>query len=398
MAPNNDSQGYWRQILARDASLGRFSGPEQHDLRNVSFTTPTTQSLLPFSLMRPIESITVEVRMRVTVTVGAYTAVGADAPQNIIQRFILRGNHTQFGSQVIWDISGASAFVYPRHFQTRGGQVYISKASGALSLQSQPGVPFTGSFDGTVATHDIIVVYHLPMAPILGGRSQSAKRQQSAYWLYRRDWNDSLQLDIQTGDSSALGNSTGATVAFTAFQSASGTPSIKTMVNYAVPGPFENASAPAIVIRNEQLLNNVTAAGSQVRLSQLQKFITNAITLRAGTLETTLQTAGVFTMQSYSDLFLDKTQLLVDGKQIRRVDSNIGERGYLDRMQDIDPMQGFFQLSFIEANQALSAYRADAPALRSADVALFSDLVGVGTNTRVTMIQEMVRGGLYADV
>lgn len=396
MAGEVNSAAFWKQILARDSSVGRYSGPEQHDLRNISMTAQQTVSLLPFSLMRPIESIIVVLKGRLTVTVGAYADVGADGFANLVQRFTLRGTHNEFGSQVPWDMSGASTFVYPQHFQQNGGQIYTSVGGAALTLAAAPGVPFTSNFAGTVATHDFIVIWHLPMTPLLVG--QSGKRQQTNYLLYRRNWNDSLQLDIALGDASALGDPTGATTAFTAFQSATGTPSLQTLVNYGSPGPFEGAAAPGIVIRNEQLLNNVTTAGSQIRLMQLQKYITNAITLKAGTLETTGQSAGITTFDTYSDLFLDRTQLLVDGKQIRRVDSNFAERAYLNRMRDHRPIQGHFSLNFIEAGNALTAYRADTPDLRSADIALFSDLVGVGANDRVTVIQELVRGGIYADV
>ena len=392
----NNGAAFWKQVLARDSSVGRYSGPEQHDSRQVTLTSQSTQSLLPFSLMRPIESIVVVLKGRITVSVGAYADLCADSFANLVQRFTLRGTHNEFGSQVPWDMSGASTFIYPKHFQQNGGQIYTSVAGAALTLANQPGVPFTSAFTGTVATHDFIVIWHLPMTPLLTG--QSGKRQQTNYMLYRRNWNDSLQLDIQLGDATALGDTTGATTAFTGFQSASGTPQLLTLVNYGSPGPFEGAAAPGIVIRNEQMLNNVTTAGTQIRLMQLQKYITNAIILRAGTLETTGLSAGITAFDTFSDLFLNRTQLLVDGKQIRRVDDNFAERAYLNRMRDHTPMQGHFALNFIEAGNALTAYRADTPDLRSADIALYSDLVGVGANDRVTVIQELVRGGIYADV
>jgi hypothetical protein len=398
MADNAKMQQFWRQIMARDSAIGRYSGPEQHDSRSIAISGTQTVSLLPFSLLRPIESIIVVLKMRVAVTVGAYADISADAPQNIVQRFVLRGNHSQFGSVVPWDISGASAFIYPRHFQRACGQCYISVGGAALTRQADPGVPFTNTFTGAVANHDIILVYHLPMGPILGGRSQSAKRQQSNYMAFARDYGDSLQLDIQLGDSSALGDATGATVAFTAFGSAAGSPTIQTLVNYGSPGPFEGASMPGVVIRNEQLLTNVTSAGSQLRLTQAQKQNTNAFILRAGTLETTLQTAGVTTFDTFDDTLLDRVQFLVDGKQIRRNDSNFAERGYLNRFQDTDPMQGHIVLSFIEANQVLTSYRGDDPKLKSSDMAIFADLVGVGANTRVQFIQEYVKGGLYPEL
>lgn len=394
--PNMNQQDFWRGLIARDASVGRYSGPEQHDLRSVDPTNPVTVSLLPFSLRRPIESIVVVFKGRITVTVGAYAQVGCEAPQNLIQRFILRGNHSKFGSQVPWDISGAAAFIYPMHFQREGGQVYLSKAGGNLTLQNNPSVPYTNTFDGTVATHDFLMIYHLQMPPHLGG--QSGKRQEANYLFYARDWNDSLQLDIQIGDKSALGDSTGATVAFTAFQSATGNPSLQTLVNYGGLGGFEGAAVPGVTIRNEQLLTNVTAAGLQLRLMQLQKQITNSIIVKSGTIETTLMTAGVQTFETYSDLLLDRTQVLVDQKQIRRVDSNFAERGYVNRKLNNRPIQGHWPIMFIESQQALNAYRGDDPDIQSADFALFSDAIGVGANTRVSVIQERVIGGLYADL
>lgn len=393
MAPNQD---LWRGLIARDAAMARYSGPEQHDLRTVDLANPSTVSLLPFSLRRPIESILVVLKFRVAVTVGAYAQVGCEAPQNIIQRFVLRGNHARFGSQVPWDISGAAAYIYPMHFQREGGQTYISKAAGALTLQNNPSVPFTNTFDGTVANHDIIVIYHLQMPPFLGG--QSGKRQESNYVFYARDWNDSLQLDIQFGDKSALGDPTGATVAFTAFQSAAGLPTVQTLVNYGGYGSFEGAPVPGVCIRNEQMLTSVTAAANQIRLMALQKQITNSIIVKSGTIETTAQTAGVQTFETYSDLFLDRTQVLVDQKQIRRVDSNFAERAWINRARNNRPIQGHWPIMFIEASQALSAYRGDDPDIQSADFALFSDAVGVGATTRVSVIQERVLGGLYADL
>jgi hypothetical protein len=310
----------------------------------------------------------------------------------------LRGNHSKFGSVVPWDVSGASAFIYPRHFQRTCGQTFISVGGGALTRAADPGVPFTNAFTGAIANHDIIIEYHLPLTPLLGGRSQSGKRQQTNYMAYARDYGDSLQLDIQLGDASALGDPTGATVAFTAFGSGAGSPVLQTLVNYGSPGPFEGAMMPGVVVRREQLLTNVTAAGSQLRLVQAQKENTNCFIFRAGTLETTGQTAGVTTFDTFDDTLLDRTQFLVDGKQIRRNDNNFSERSYLNRFMDTDPMQGHLMLSFIEANQVLTSYRGDDPALKSSDMAIFSDLVGVGANTRVQFIQEYVKGGLYPEI
>jgi hypothetical protein len=95
---------------------------------------------------------------------------------------------------------------------------------------------------------------------------------------------------------------------------------------------------------------------------------------------------------------LDRTQVLVDQKQIRRVDSNFAERGYVNRKLNNRPIQGHWPIMFIESQQALNAYRGDDPDIQSADFALFSDAIGVGSTTRVSVIQERVIGGLYADL
>jgi hypothetical protein len=173
--PGNDNN-LWAQILARDSALGRYQGPELFDSRTIDLNTPQAVTLNPFSLKRPLESIQLILRGRVTVTVGAYTAVAPEAFQNLLQRIVLRGTHQKFGSQQPLDMTGASAYVYPKHFQQTGGQTYTSVAGAALTLAAEPVAPFTSPFTGTVATHDFIVVWQLPLTPVLGA-DQSGKRQ-----------------------------------------------------------------------------------------------------------------------------------------------------------------------------------------------------------------------------
>jgi len=388
---------FWAQILARDSALGRYQGPEQFDIRTVNLNTPQGVTLLPFSLKRPLESIQLILSGRVTVTVAPYTSVAPEAFQNLIQRIFLRGIHTKFGSQQPWDMSGASSFAYPLHFQAQGGSIFVSVNGGPLSLVANPTSPFTSPFLGTVGTHDFIVVYQLPLAPILG-TDQSAKRQETNYLFYARDWQDTLTLEMTFGDATALGDTTGATVAFTAFQSVTGTPTLATHVNYGLMGPYEAIAIPGFCSRNEQLLTTFTAAGTQLQLTNLQRMITNAVIVKSGVIQTTGITAGVQTFASLSDLILNRTQVQVDFNPIRRVDSNFIQRSYVNRMMCTQPIEGYYPLTFVESQNPLTAYRGDSPSIASATFALYSDVLTSNANQRIAVVQERVTGGYYPAV
>jgi len=394
--PGSDS-AFWSQILARDSALGRYQGPELFNTQTVNLNTPQGITLLPFSLKRPLESIQLILSGRLTVTVAPYTSVGVEAFQNLIQRIFLRGVHTKFGSQQPWDMSGASSYIYPLHFQTQAGSMFVSVNGGPLSLVQNPGAPFASPFTGQVGTHDFIIVYQLPLTPILGA-DQSAKRQETNYLFYARDWQDTLTLEMTFGDASALGDPTGATTAFTAFQSATGNPTIQTHVNYGLLGPFENVAIPGFCTRNEQLLTTFTAAGTQLQLTNLQRMITQAVIVKSGVIQTAGLTAGVQTFASLSDLILNRTQIQVDFNPIRRVDSNFIERSYINRMMGTQPMEGYYPLTFVESQNPLTAYRGDSPSIASATFALYSDVLTNNANQRVTVVQERVTGGYYPEV
>ena len=388
---------FWAQILNRDAALARYQGPEQFDLRQIDLNAPQSITLNPFSLKRPLESITCILKGRMTVTVAPYTSVSPEAFQNLVQRFVLRGVHIKHGSQQPIDMSGASAWIYPKHFQATGGQLFVSVNGGPLVNVAEPGAPFASAFTGAVGTHDFIVIYHLALPPYLG-TDQSAKRQNCNYLLYAREWQDTLTLDVNFGDRSALGDPTGATATFTAFQSATGLPTFGTHVNYGLLGPFEAVAIPGFVTRNEQLLTTFTATAQQVELTRLQRMITNAIIVKSGVLQTAGLTAGVQTFASLSDLILNRTQVQVDFNPIRKVDDNFVERAYIERMAACRPVEGYYPISFIESQNPLTAYRGDSPSIASATFALYSDVLTTNANQRVTVIQERVTGGYYPQV
>jgi hypothetical protein len=379
----------------KDASLGRYQGPELFDARTVDLANLPTVSLQPFNLKRPIESVELHLSFRATVSVAPYASVGVEAPQGVLQRATLRGQHVSYGAQTPFDLSGASAFVYPRHFQRTGGQCFISVNAGPLTEVVSNGVPFASGFTGAIGTHDIRLIYRIPLTPILGA-SQAGKQQMVNYYLYAKDWQDTLFLEMIFGDASALGDPTGATVALTAFESAAGLPRLETHINYALLGQFRNvAPTPGVVLRTEQNLQGFVTAATQSELLRLQRRITNAIVVKSGVIQTAGLSGGVTTFASLSDAILNRTQVQVDFKPVRRVESNFVERTYIENMMDNAPMQGYFPLLFVESQNALTAYRGDSPSIGSATFAVYSDVLTTDADQRLTVIQEQVIGGTY---
>lgn len=382
--------------VASASIIGRFQGIEQFDKRTIAFGTPFTTQYQPFNLNRPLESILIVWKGRVTVSVGAYADLGAEAPQNLLQRIRLEGQHATYGNIVPIDISGATAFAYPFMTQENSGnEIYISKAGGAFTLQNPPTVPATGSFDGTIATHDMLLIWNVVLPPSFGIGSE-AKRWLNSFLYMPGDWGDRLRLSLTWGDKSALGDPTGATVAFSAFQSATGDPEVSVHLNYSILGPLADAAAgnSGIVVRNEQMFTTFTALATATQIAQLQKRITTGVLIKSGLLELTAQTAGVSTFEDMSDLMLERTQIAVDNKMIRQATVNLAERARLNRMFDSRPIQGYHMLSFIDGQNPLLSYRADGLAA-GALFQLLSDVTSAAAGNRLTVTQEQIIGGPF---
>lgn len=396
--PDNGSGAEFRRLLLASAStLGRYQGPELFQSFNVALGTPQTV-VLPrqLNINRPLHSILIALSFRITVTVGAYADVSAEAPQNILQNIQLRGIHRSYGSLIPFDCTGATTFVYPRLFGLVGSQSMISQAGGALTLGARQTLPFTSAFTGAVATHDIRLLYYVPLVPLMGF-GQSLKRQQTNYLLMPDDWTDTLQLELRFGDASALGDTTGATTAFTAFGSAAGTPTCEVHLNHGILGPFAKGMRSGVVIRNERQIVDVQSLATQQRITALQKRITNLVLVKSGLIETTGVTSGVNTFDSLEDGIFNRTQIEVDNKPLRQNDNNFLQRAYNCWQFDTDPMQGYLPLTFVDGQNPLLAFRGDGLSGGST-FELLSDVISANAANRLQYLQEQVIGGAYPDL
>ena len=372
------------------AMIGRLQAPE------VFFTgtfTPAQTLLIPrtLNLTRPLESLQIQLRFRLTVTVAAYTAVAPEAPQNILQKIIINGTHRAFGAVTPYNISGATMFAWQRIFQAVGGDALVSVNGGALTRLADADRPFVSGFAGTVATHDFIVTYILPTSPQLG-IGQAAKRNLNGFLWMPQDWADSLQIQLQFGDATSFGDTTGATTALAGF-GGTANPTIEIDANYSILGQAANSVKAGVVLRQENLLTGFTTVTQQNRLTALQKRITTSLVLKAGVNQAAaLTTAGTQTFASLSDLQLDRTQIQVDNKPVRNVNSNLIEKAYYQKMFNTIIPGGYFLLSFVDAQNPILAYRGDQLSGGST-FEIISDVDEANAANLQTFVQEQVIGG-----
>lgn len=395
-APGSGAE-FRRLLLASASTLGRYQGPELFQSFNVALGTPQTV-VLPrqLNINRPLHSILISLSFRLTVTVGAYADPSAEAPQNILQNIQLRGIHRSYGSLVPFDVTGATTFVLPRLTGMVGSQSLISVGGAATTLGARQTVPFTTSFTGAVATHDMVLLYYVPLVPLMGF-GQSLKRQQTNYLLMPEDWTDTLQLELRFGDASALGDVTGATTAFSAFGSGTGSATCEVHLNHGILGPFARGMRSGVVIRNERQIVDVQSLATQQRITALQKRITNMVLVKTGLIETTGVTSGVNTFDSLSDTIFNRTQIEVDNKPLRQNDNNRLQKAYNSWQFDTDPMEGYLPITFVDGQNPLLAFRGDGLSGGST-FELLSDVISANAANRLQYLQEQVIGGAYPDL
>lgn len=385
--------------IAAAAQLGRTSEPELWFQTTQAITAAGGLTVvnpgIPLNLTRPIESLTIVAQLRVGVTVGPYTAVAPEAPQNFLQQIQLQGNHRQFGAQTPILMSGATAFAWGQMFQAfRGtGECLIGATAATAAIAAPMSRPVTSPFTGAVANHDMTIVWHVPFSPMLG-IGQDIKKQSTNFWLQPTDWGNTLFLKLTFGDASSFGDPTGATVAFTGI-GGTGNPSIQVFANYGILGTFQNKlDRNGLVIRNEQTLPNFTALQTNALLSQLAHQITTNVVVKTGTIQTAALTAGVDTLATLSDLQLEATQLVVDNKPIRNNVFNLGLKAFHERMFNTTVPQGYLPLTFIDGQSALLAYRGDRLPGGS-QFNLNSNVIAASANNRQRLIQEYILGGPF---
>lgn len=383
-----------QQLLAA-IQLGRNQYPELlFQDTTQTFAAPAQPIVNDYiNLNRPLGDLLVCFKGRITVTAGNYVLVSPDAPQSLLQNFRLYGNHKSLNQQTLWNCSGATAFLLGRISQNNGG----SNALINDNIGAQPSQPQTAPITLTVAgsPYDVELYWWFPMYPLLG-QGRDAKVQQLQYYLNGDDWGNTLKVQWQWGDKTALGDSTGATVAFAGYGGAGATPTLSLYGNYAINGDFMGQLGnPGVVIRNEVFLNAFTAATTQqVQMLALQMAPTTQVIVRSGVLDTH-QSANVQCYASVSDRQLEQTSVFIDLRPMRQNWSNLAYKAYYQGKANTILPQGTFVQSFDESQSILNGYRFDllAPSVK---VQLQSQILTSGAQQQQSVLQEMIYGGPFS--
>jgi len=372
------------------AYAGRNQGPE---LFHTTPFVPTSTIVVPktLSMNRPLDALIFRFRGRVAIAGANYAAVAAEAPQTILNRIRVRGTYKGAALTPI-DLSGATAFAtLPRIYYRQGSSCMINGVR-----QADPGIPFgqAAANFGNIGTYDLDIFYFIPMWPIVAPANRSF--DCIPYCWQPRDWNDTLEVQIDTGDGTSFGTlGGGGTTTFTAFGSGAGAPQIQIYTRYLSLGPLRSGFSSACVVRGENpITGGIAGVANSVRLSILQKQKTTAILTKTGVILTGTS-AGVTVFASLSDALTDNTQPRVDNRNLRE---NQSDRTFKEHMMLQDNTvipEGYQLFSFIDTQHSRSALRADLATVVApgAEFALYSDIIAANANNRINVLQEQI----YAD-
>jgi len=380
----------WRSIA--DQTIGRAQGPELWESLTHTFAAPTM--LRPNRFLDcaiPIESLIVVLSGRVVIGTANYTTDGLEIPQNLVQRFRLRGRHKQYGAQTLLDIAGSTAFAWPRLFQQQGSWSFSGAALNALDAQLT--IPMAASMAATIGTVDFEVYYYLPMYPMLGD-SPASYRWAAPFFLREEDWGETLQLEIDMADNSGLGDPAATTTTvWTAYGVATGSPTVDIYAVHSMLGPFSRLPGTGFVVRSEdEVAPTLAAVTADVSLYQLRKQITTSVVVKSGVIISTGITGGVQTFLSVSDRQLDRTQVVANNKRVRNTGYNRATKlQQAIRWNTIVP-EGYLVISFADGKSPMTALRGDKT---TGIFELRTDVDSASADNRQHIIQEQIIGGPY---
>lgn len=361
------------------AILGRNQGPELFFQQPfVALSAPIIPK--PINVNRPLERIHMVFKGTVTIAGANYTTVAAEAPQTIISRVRLTGQHNKYGQLTPIDVSGATLFALTRLTRPRGSSLYINGVR-----QPELNVPLAQSpaTFGNIGTYALEIHYDIPLGPILPAAS---KISTIPYHFMNANWGDTLQLQVFFGDQTSFGTPAGGTTVTFSNDSM-----LTIETNYEILGPLATQVATAVVVRSEQLQQAPLAAnGNSIRLQLLQKQKTTNVFFKTGTLLTGTS-GGVSVFASMSDAVLDMTQMIVDNKPIHNNFNNFALKEYSGYVFETVLPGGYNNFTFEDSQTPLTYYRGDLLAGGST-FELDSNVIGGGSNVAAQILQEQVIG------
>ena len=206
---------------------------------------------------------------------------------NLLKNITIDGvNSRQGGNITLWDVDLATLFVIQHLHAHRAGLFEINHIAVPIPGTPFPAVGADGYMNKAQGTYDFRIIVDLPAHPFGAG---SALRP--GYLIREEEWADTLAIQLEFGTqgggavTGSLGTGAGgSTVAFHAFGSGAGTPTIDL---YSLPvqmGHLRDQIQPGFVTRVQRPISSVLqSAGGGVTLLDLQKKRSSRFYLKTGT-------------------------------------------------------------------------------------------------------------------
>lgn len=363
-------------------------------------------------LSTPLLGMQFVLKGRVTIGTAAVTALTPESFLNLFNRIDIFGQHKILQSDTHpFVMDGAMWGGIIGMHRPRGFRLAVSKAAAALSNDPFPQTPYGGpfaagaaggvGFDGTTNTFDFILDIPIYFYPLNVGDVF-----KPGFMWRSEEWGDSLQLQITPGgqptanaNAGSLGLSGGTTtVAFTAFQSGAGTPTLDIYGLPVIQGATTGLPAltvPGLVIRSTSpRTTQVQTTGTDIQVAQLQKRKTSRVYLKTGL------ATNPPTFTSLSDTVLNKVGLQVGTDKFPRnkVDWFTWKHAITDDYDSAaQPVQGYAALDFLQHDSPFGSYAADNIDAGSTFY-IIGDPNGAATNVVMVVQEQIIRepeGDLY---
>ena len=395
----------------------RTTGPQQ--FYTVPFST-LTQFVVPknIPLVQPLAYIHITWEGRIVFAAGSSTATPLpEAPQSILQLIKWTGTASgpnMPGQVTPFQMDGPTAFALNKIMGVRPnlisianstlsytGEVYydpleLTGPTGAYGgTVSQGGIGFAqaqlGNVTGTARNIDVRIFWTLPVFPF------QVSDDQALQFLYNPNtWGQTLQMYLNFGDASALYGTVATPPTFTAYGSASGSPSVYINLTYASLGPLANSIRQAVHVMNAYNINSTLAAtGNLVRLQLLQNQRTLNVIKKIGVAATGLS-AGVaaFASLALPGVQTQQTILRVNNNPIRNLQLDEVSREFYGYRFDTELPPGYENYSFVDGNPNVNSYAAfKGDRLQgSAQFDIAANIQSAPANAAGIIVQDMIYG------
>ncbi len=338
-----------------------------------------------FPLNKDIWGVQLEYLARIAVTVAAPGAVLPEAPQNILSRVRVYGEHNK-GTREPLNLHGATLYQVIARENVRNPRID------------------NGGLANAVGNYDVRILLTIPLVP-----TGVPVTQQARYMIHGDDWK-ALTLAITHGDRGSIFDAATGTVAFSGF-GGTGNPTCHVSLIRPNLGPLRNRIRPAIYYRTFKDLTTILTASSLsdaliTSLNVGKKL--RGLVVKTGVKATVASPSDGAVYTSLSDGVITRAFLNLDGKRIRNPITTASlKEWYADRNQKSLPT-GYFEFDFAEGGpQGGGDMRTSFPAdgltdknnweLRG-DVAVAANQQGEAVSEEVEGVPEVFIGGRWVEM